>query len=129
MISEGNTLIPSHFLSRYGRRNDLCQSLVPETVSAGIPQFSLLRTAGTPFEYIEEFFRTGVKEAERRLPNYEAAIIGNTVTLLTHITRAFLAQGTKHSRNHIRYDLETQHGQDQKQNSCKADMEICKCKH
>ena len=77
---------------------ELMGSLVPETVSAGIPQFSLLRTAGTPFEYIEEFFRTGVKEAERRLPNYEAAIIGNTVTLLTHNTRAFLAQGTKHSR-------------------------------
>ena len=50
---------------------------------------SLLRTAGTKWEYIEELFRTGVREAELRAPGWETAVIGNTVTLMTHLKRAF----------------------------------------
>lgn len=77
---------------------ELMGSLVPESARADFPPFSLLRTAGSQWKYLEDMFHAGVKEAERRQPNYEAAVLGNTVTLLTHITRAFLSQGAKHSR-------------------------------
>lgn len=56
---------------------------------------SMLRTAGTKWEYVRDFFRTGVQEAERQDDGWEAAVIGNTVTLLTHIKRATEDRGTK----------------------------------
>ena len=49
---------------------------------------NLLRTRGTPWESLEEVFANGVAEAERRADGWEAAVVGNTVTLLTQIKRA-----------------------------------------
>lgn len=48
----------------------------------------LLRTAGTPWEFLGELFRTGVREAEHRQPGWEMAVLGNTLQLLTHLRRA-----------------------------------------
>lgn len=53
-----------------------------------IPYCTLLRTAGTQWELLGDYFRQGVNEAENRLPGWEAALIGNTVTLLTQLRRA-----------------------------------------
>lgn len=60
----------------------------------GARRSSLLRTAGTRWEYLGDMFRTGVREAEEREPGWETAVIGNTTTLLTHIARAFFDRGT-----------------------------------
>ena len=48
----------------------------------------MLRTAGTQWEYLGELFSKGVAESERQKDGWEAAVVGNTVTLLTHIKRA-----------------------------------------
>ena len=48
----------------------------------------MLRTAGTPWEGLGELFRAGVKEAERQEDGWQAALVGNAVTLLTRIKRA-----------------------------------------
>ena len=49
---------------------------------------SMLRTRGTKWEQLGDRFRTGVVEAEQRTDGWEAAVIGNTITLLTLIKRA-----------------------------------------
>ena len=48
----------------------------------------LLRTGGTSWESLGELFRAGVIEAEQQKNGWEAAVLGNTVTLLTQIMRA-----------------------------------------
>ena len=48
----------------------------------------MLRTRGTEWERLEGLFRTGVEEAQQRNDGWEAALIGNTITLLTAIRRA-----------------------------------------
>ena len=50
----------------------------------------LLRTAGTDWEFLAEVFRNGVREAERAEPGWEMAVAGNTVMLLTQLSRAYL---------------------------------------
>ena len=49
---------------------------------------TLLRTAGTPWEFLEDYFRTGIRESENRLPGWEAVVMGNTMMLLIQISRA-----------------------------------------
>ena len=49
---------------------------------------TLLRTDGTKWSFLEELFLRGVREAEKRELGWEAAVVGNTITLLTHLTRA-----------------------------------------
>lgn len=48
----------------------------------------MLRTAGTKWEHLGELFRAGVQEAERQEDGWEAAVVGNTMMLLTQIKRA-----------------------------------------
>lgn len=48
----------------------------------------LLRTAGTKWEMLGELFLTGVQEAEIQADGWEAAVMGNTILLLTQIKRA-----------------------------------------
>ena len=56
---------------------------------------NLIRTAGTPWEFLGEGFRAGVQETEKALPGWEAAVLGNTLILLTQIRRALLDSGVK----------------------------------
>lgn len=49
---------------------------------------SMLRTGGTTWEYLGELFDAGVQEAEQQSDGWEAAVIGNTMQLLTQIKRA-----------------------------------------
>lgn len=49
---------------------------------------NLLRTRGTPWESLGQLFEDGVLEAEKRADGWEAAVVGNTITLLTQIKRA-----------------------------------------
>lgn len=50
----------------------------------------MLRTAGTPWEYLADLFHNGNVEAEKREPGWELAVASNTITLLVHLRRAFL---------------------------------------
>ena len=49
---------------------------------------NLIRTAGTPWEFLGDYFRAGVREAEAKLPGWEAVVAGNTTMLLVQIQRA-----------------------------------------
>ena len=49
---------------------------------------SMLRTDGTKWEFLGELFRNGVLESEQQEDGWEAAVIGNTISLLTQIKRA-----------------------------------------
>ena len=48
----------------------------------------LLRTAGTPWEFLEVLFHSGVQESEQRRPGWQLLVLGNTITLLTYLYRA-----------------------------------------
>ena len=50
---------------------------------------NLLRTAGTKWEYLGELFRVGVAESENRSMDWDLAVLGNTVSLLAHLRRAY----------------------------------------
>jgi len=49
---------------------------------------TLLRTGGTKWEMLGEYFRRGVREAENQKPGWQAALTGNTITLLTMMGRS-----------------------------------------
>lgn len=50
---------------------------------------TLLRTAGTKWEYLGDLFRIGVTESENRAIDWDLAVLGNTITLLSHLRRAY----------------------------------------
>lgn len=49
-----------------------------------------IRTAGTRWEFLEELFRTGIREEEEKRPGWEMAVIGNTMTIFTHLRRIYM---------------------------------------
>lgn len=65
---------------------ELYADLMPYPVTGDRP--GMLRTAGTPWEDLGERFLAGVRESERREDGWEAAVVGNTLLLLTQIKRA-----------------------------------------
>ena len=67
---------------------DYYTSLFPYQLPDAQTGASMLRTGGTKWESLVNLFRTGVEEAEAQADGWEAAVIGNTITLLTQIKRA-----------------------------------------
>ena len=55
---------------------------------------TLIRTMGTRWEFLGELFRNGVQEEEERRPGWEMAVIGNTLTILANLQRAFSERST-----------------------------------
>ena len=49
-----------------------------------------IRTAGTRWEFLGDLFRTGVLEEEQKRPGWEAAVLANTLMILTHLKRIYL---------------------------------------
>lgn len=49
-----------------------------------------LRTAGTRWEFLGELFRSGVQEELEKRPGWEAAVIGNTLTIFANLNRSVL---------------------------------------
>ena len=49
---------------------------------------TLLRTGNNKWELLGGYFRRGVWEAEHQAPGWQAAIVGNTITLLTLMSRS-----------------------------------------
>lgn len=54
---------------------------------------NLIRTGGTQWEYLGQWFARGIEEAERKDPFWEAAVIGNTQLLMSHLCRAITSGG------------------------------------
>lgn len=50
---------------------------------------TLLRTAGTKWEFLGELFRVGVAESENLSIDWTIAVIGNSLSLLAHLRRAY----------------------------------------
>lgn len=67
---------------------DQYASLFPYPFTKNRTYASMLRTGGTRWEHLGELFRAGVQEAEQQSDGWEAAVMGNTITLLTQIKRA-----------------------------------------
>ena len=89
-------LLPEHMSEPYSRYVlwlstqflDSYAQLFPYPFSENQARVGMLRTAGTPWESLGELFRIGVQEAEEQADGWEAAVIGNTMILLTQIKRA-----------------------------------------
>ena len=62
--------------------------LLPEIPASQSAYCTLLRTAGTKWSFLEGLFLQGIREAEKRKSGWEAAVVGNTVTLMAHLMRA-----------------------------------------
>ncbi len=54
---------------------------------------ALLRTAGTRWEVLGDYFDMGVKEAEQRAYGWQAVLCGNTIQLLVMLERALKDRG------------------------------------
>jgi len=59
---------------------------------SGLTMAHLLRTAGTPWEFLGGLFHSGVQENEQRRPGWQTIVLGNTITLLTQLYRAAAEQ-------------------------------------
>lgn len=73
--------VSADFMEHYIQLFSAPHSWIP--VQAGV-----LRTAGTKWENISDLFRSGVQEAEQQANGWEAAVLGNTISLLTQLRRA-----------------------------------------
>ena len=96
-------LFPSELAEPYRRIVLWVSPEFVETVNHIIPdytpQFSeqmfFLRTAGTPYEFIGNYFHNGLKEAHEKKECWQVSLCGNTMQLLVNCIRAF-----KDSANH-----------------------------
>lgn len=90
-------LFPSELAEPYRRIVLWVSTEFIESVSHIIPNYTptfkkqmfLLRTAGTPYEYIGGYFRNGLKEAKEQKECWQIALCGNTMQLLTACLRAY----------------------------------------
>lgn len=49
-----------------------------------------IRTAGTRWEFMGDLFRQGVLEEEEKRPGWEAAVMGNTLTIFANMKRIYI---------------------------------------
>ena len=54
----------------------------------------LFRTAGTQWDFLPGLFRKGVLEYEAQLPGWHAAVMGNAMSILSHLGRALQDRST-----------------------------------
>ena len=74
--------------------NTLATTCPPETIrQLHSHEHFLLRTEGTPYKYLGNFFLTGLQESEERKPLWEFSLYGNTTALIAHVSRALLSAG------------------------------------
>lgn len=91
-------LLPEHMPQPYERQvlwinAELMEHLhhaFPELYPANSTNSIMLRTSGTRWEYLGHLFQNGLQESQTHAACWELALIGNTVTLLTHLHRALL---------------------------------------
>ncbi len=59
---------------------------------------TLLRTAGSKWEYLGELFRIGVAETENAGIDWDIAVLGSTLSLLSHLRRAYQDVADNHMK-------------------------------
>ena len=69
------------FMAQYFR-------MLPTEAESWVYCGGIIRSAGTKWEFLREAFRNGVLEAEQRLPGWEIALAGNSMSLLAQLERA-----------------------------------------
>lgn len=69
------------FMSRFAK-------LFPYAFTEKQAHASMLRTGGTAWENLGDLFAAGVEESRQRADGWQAAVVGNTILLLTRIKRA-----------------------------------------
>lgn len=74
---------------------NLQQLLQHDGMDAFPQNLFLLRTAGTSYEILSNYFHSGLKEAKEKKPGWEAALYGNTMQLLTGFYRALNDSGNR----------------------------------
>lgn len=57
-------------------------------------RYSILRTANTRWEYLQGYFQKGCREAYNRELNWQTCVLGSTLELMAHLSRAFTAEGS-----------------------------------
>lgn len=72
----------------------MVRKMLPQEEFARGQNGNLLRTAGTKWEYLGDLVHAGVSEAEHKSPGWETVVVGNTISLLTQLKRAFSDAGT-----------------------------------
>lgn len=66
---------------------DMIRPYCPFAQEQGMNDLYLMRTAGTPWEFLGDYFRIGVREAEQQKPGWEAVVLGNTIQVLIQLQR------------------------------------------
>ena len=74
------------------------QQQVPDKRLFERSETRFIRTSGTHWEFVCDLFRTGVQEAGRKDPGWEAFVIANTIQLLVHLRRAIIDKSAKSMR-------------------------------
>lgn len=75
---------------------EFMQGIIPlfeGSILQGEREHHLVRTAGTRWERLGDYFHAGVQEAERRAWGWQAALCGNTTQLLVMMARALKDSG------------------------------------
>lgn len=73
---------------------DYVEGIAPDPTAANRDHSVPIRTAGTRWEFLGDLFRTGVLEEEEKRPGWEAAVLGNTLMIFTHMKRAYIERST-----------------------------------
>lgn len=55
----------------------------------------LIRTEGSPYNYLKTHFEYGLTETEAKSPLWEFSLYGNTTALIAHLSRALLSTGRR----------------------------------
>lgn len=64
--------------------------MFPDETSQTRDHATPIRTAGTRWEFLGDLFRKGVLEEEEKRPGWEAAVIGNTLTIFANMKRIYI---------------------------------------
>ena len=75
----------------------MCE-LFPNSILMGVEGFSLLRTKGTEWSYIGDYFSDGLREFEEMGMGYEESATAIAMLILTHICRAVKSGEVHHSQ-------------------------------
>ena len=67
----------------------MIRQFLPDVSVTRANHSSLLRTAGTKWEYVGEMIHGCVREAEIKAPGWEVALIGSTMAVMIQLKRAF----------------------------------------
>lgn len=68
----------------------ILKQVFPDNDLYQITDTHLLRTVGTPWEFLGDVFHQGVKETETRNIGWEVAVVSNTMQLVVQLRRAVL---------------------------------------